>query len=111
MPAAGYRWAWGRGTRAPGFSAPTAGSAVALEDADVGEVPVLLGEVEPVADHELRGDVEPDVAEVLVGLLEPLPHEQCAHLEAVGTPSGQGAAQVRQREPRVDDVLHDQHVP
>ena len=59
-----------------------------------GQVAVLLGDVEAVADDELRRDPEADVAQVVVGLLEALPHEQGAHLEAGGAAGREVLAQV-----------------
>src|SRR5919108_3802749 len=52
---------------------------------DVREVPVLLVDVETVADDEAGRDPEPDVAQVEVDLLQPVLHEQRADLEGRGT--------------------------
>src|SRR5580704_18060674 len=59
----------------------------ALVDPDVGDVAVSLGHVQPVSHHEVRGDGEPDVAQVELGALAALFDEQGAHLEA-GRPPG-----------------------
>ena len=68
--------------------------AVALEDADVREVAVLLGEVEAVADDELRAGSGSRRSEVVVGLLEALADQQGAHLEAGGAAGRERLAQV-----------------
>src|ERR1700682_4820089 len=80
----------------------------ALVDPDVGNVAIALGDIEAVPHHEVRRDVEPDVAQVQLGALAAFFDEKRAHLEAGGTTGQEAAAQIRQREPAVDDVLHHQ---
>src|SRR5918996_736992 len=81
-----------------------------LERGHVRQVPVLLGEVEPVPDHEHRGNLEAFVADIDVDPLDlGLLHER-AHLEAGRTAGPKVLEQVRQRQPRVDDVLDQQDV-
>src|SRR5579872_5664094 len=81
-----------------------------LVDPDVGQVAVPLGHVQPVAHHEVRGNAEADVTEVELRPQAALFHEQGAHLEARGMTRQQAAAEIRQREPAVHDVLDDEHV-
>src|SRR4249919_2049182 len=54
------------------------------QDAYEGEVPVPLGEVEPVPDHEPVGDLEADVAAVDVDLAAGRLREESADLERSG---------------------------
>src|SRR5699024_1980582 len=75
-----------------------------------GEVPVLLPDVEAVADHEVRGDGESGVAKVEVRLLQSLTDEQCADLDAVGVTGQEVLAEIGEGQTAVDDVLDDDHV-
>src|ERR1039457_3282307 len=88
-------------------SAPPGVGAVEVDRA---EVPVPLVDVEPVADHELRGDLEADVAQIEGHALLPLLHQQGADLEAGRAARLEVPAQVVEGEAAVDDVLDDQHV-
>src|SRR5207248_5235774 len=82
----------------------------ALQHADIREITVALGIVEPVADDEAVGDAK---AEVIAGHLD-LPRlaldEQAADSHAGGPPSSQVAEDVLQGHPGVNDVFHDQDV-
>src|SRR5450759_797307 len=83
-----------------------------LESGDVGEVAVLLVEVEPVADHEDVRDGEALVLYVQVDLaFHVLFVEQGADLERGRATCVQVLEQVAQREPGVDDVFDDDDVP
>ena len=84
---------------------------IGVQDPDVGQVAVPLGEVEPVADHEAIRDLEADVADGHVDLAPLRLGQERADLERRGLARAEGAAQVGERQPRVDDVLDDQHVP
>src|SRR3990172_1624063 len=76
-----------------------------------GKVPVALGEVEAVADHEAVGNLEADVAAVDVALAPlRLGHER-AHVERGRLARLERAQEVREREARVDDILDDEDVP
>ena len=90
----------------PGYSALFATGVAS----DVRQVAVPLADVEAVPDHELGRDAEPDVLEVELDALEAVLHEERAHLERRGIAGGEVLAQVREREPAVDDVLDDDHV-
>ena len=80
-------------------------------DADVGQVAVALGDIEPVTHHEIGGDVETDVAEVELRHGWRPSFTSSAHTSRLaGSPRQQAAPQIRQREPAVDDVLDHQHV-
>src|SRR3954470_10310385 len=52
-----------------------------IKDRDIRELAVALGVVEPVADHEAIGDLEPHVADLDVRLAPLRLGEQRAHLE------------------------------
>src|SRR3712207_5061413 len=70
------------------------GEDLGLEDADVGEVAVGAGEVEPVSYHELVGHLEAEVVHVE---LHPSPGglgEERADLQGGGLARKQGAPQV-----------------
>src|SRR5215216_5400943 len=76
-----------------------------LEDADIGEVAVGAGEVEPIADDELVWHLE---AEVLDVELHPPPRglgEEREDLQRGRLAGLQGAQQVGEGEPRIYDVL------
>ena len=77
---------------------------------DAAQVPVALGHVEAVADHELGRDGEADVAQVEVDPLLALLDQQRADLHALGLAGREVAPQVVERQAAVDDVLDDQHV-
>src|SRR4051794_35253494 len=81
-----------------------------VEYADIGQVPVSLGEVEPVADHELVRDLEADIAHGDVDLAARRLGQQGADLEGGGLARLQVPNQVGERQARVDDVLHHEHV-
>ena len=81
-----------------------------LYDGDVGQVAVALGDVEPVADHEVGRDAEPDVAQVRVALLQALTQQQRTDLDARRVAGQQVLAQVLEGEAAVDDVLDEQDV-
>src|SRR5215211_1320325 len=83
---------------------------VLLQDTHVGEVPIPLREVEPVPDDEAIRDLETDVADGNVDLAALRLRQECADLERGGPARPEVAHQVREREPRVDDVLHDEDV-
>src|SRR5215218_1396445 len=95
---------------------PTLTGAAALvylppQGPDERQVPEPLGVVEPVADHEHARDVEGLVLHrhldpQLVGLAE-----QHADLERRRPPRPQGLQQILQGQPRVHDVLDQDHVP
>src|SRR5438067_726462 len=55
-----------------------------IEYADIGQVPVPLGEIEPVADHESVGDLEADVAHGHVDFPPFRLRQERADLEARG---------------------------
>src|SRR3954468_21324758 len=81
-----------------------------VEYADVGQVPVPLGEVEAVADDELVGDLEADVAHRHGDLAPRRLGQQGADLEGGGLARFQVADQVREGQARVDDVFDHEHV-
>jgi hypothetical protein len=81
-----------------------------VENCHVREVPVPLGEVEPVPDHEAIRYLEAGVANVDLDLAALGLRQQRADLERRGLARLQHAHEVREREPRVDDVLDDEDV-
>src|SRR3954452_10280806 len=87
-----------------------AGDQVGVQKADIGEVAVPLGEIEPVADDELVRDLEADVSHRDVDLAAAGLRQQGADLERRGLAGLQVAHQVRERQAGVDDVLDDEHV-
>src|SRR3990170_1688865 len=96
----------------PGCRSGSASVAVGLgaQRADVREVPVLLGEVQPVADDEVRRDLEAAVAHVDLDPLDAGLPEQGADLQTRRATAAQVLEEVVQREARVHDVLDEQHV-
>ncbi len=78
------------------------------EGAHEGQVAVALGEVEAVAHDEVGGDAKARVGHVEVVGLVVVGDRQRAHGQAGRLPGEQVAAQVRQGEVTVDDVLHQQ---
>ena len=78
----------------------------------VGQVPVALLEVEPVADEQLVGDGEADVAHGEV-VHEPAvrPVEEGHRGQRGRLPEPERLAEVVERQARVDHVLDDQDVP
>jgi hypothetical protein len=82
------------------------------EDVQVREVPVPLLDVEAVPDEELVGDREADVPDRQV-LDEPAVGavEQRHRRQGAGRAEPEVAHEVVQRQPGVDDVLDDHHVP
>src|SRR5262249_59517972 len=76
-----------------------------------GESGIPLLEVEAVTHVELVGDGEADVADGEV-VDEPAvgPVEEGHGRDRAGSPQVERAHEVVEREPRVDDVLHDEHV-
>jgi hypothetical protein len=82
------------------------------DDMQVGQVPVALVEVEPVADEELVGDREADVPDRQVLHDPPVrPVEERDGGERRGRAQRQRAAEVVERQAGVDDVLDEQDVP
>ena len=73
-------------------------------------VAISLREVEAVPDHEAVGDLEPDVADGNVDLAPLRLRQERAHLERRRLAGLETPHQVGQRQPRVDDVLDDEHV-
>src|SRR3954471_10508015 len=81
-----------------------------LQRSDERQVAVLLRVVQAVADDELVGDVEAEVADVEVHLLDAFLAQERGDLERGGLASGEVPQQVFERQARVDDVLDDQDV-
>src|SRR5215217_2440972 len=77
---------------------------------DIRQVPVALRVVEPVADGELVGDLEADVAGVGLDLAPLGLGQQRADLQRGRLAGLERSHQVLQRQPGVHDVLHDQDV-
>jgi len=78
--------------------------------ARIGQLPVPAIVVEPVAHHELVRDHEPHVVHVHVHLPAGDLVEEAAERQAPGMPGREVPAQVADGPPRVDHVLHDDHV-
>ena len=81
-----------------------------LEHADVGQVAVLLGVVETVADHEPVLDREADVVHLHVDLAAARFAQQAGGAQRAGTAGQQDFLQVMQGQAGVDDVFDDDHV-
>jgi hypothetical protein len=76
------------------------------------KVPVALGDVEAVADEKLVRDREADVADgQVLDQAAVRPVEEGHDGKGRGLAEPQRLAEVVEGEPRVDDVLDDQHVP
>jgi hypothetical protein len=83
-----------------------------LENPDEREIPVQFGVVHPVPhDERILGEREPHVVDLSLDLAARRLVDERAHAEGGGIPRLQIPAQVLDRVPGVDDVLHDQHVP
>src|SRR5262245_23183527 len=87
------------------------GDEVFAQYADVGQVPVPLRESQPVADDELVRDLEADPANRDVDLPPRRLRHERADLERRRLARLEVADEIREREPRVDDVLHHEDVP
>src|SRR5215204_2317256 len=81
-----------------------------VQYAHVGEIPVLLIEIQSVADDETVRNLEPHVADGHVDLASLRLREERADLERGGLTGLQVANQIGEGQPRVDDVLDDEHV-
>src|ERR1700722_12702734 len=112
-PRSGYRKAFRRGAGFPSCP-PLALHALRqqlhVKPPHVGEIAVALGEVEPVADHEAIGDLEADVAHLDLDPAALGLGQERTDTEARGLPRLEVAHEVGERQPRVDDVLDDEHV-
>src|SRR5438093_11274026 len=100
-PGAGRRSrsvAWSSDARGRGWGSRSGAVGGRLEGADVRQVPVLLREIEPVPDHELVRDIEPDVADVQLDLLDALFPQERRDLERGGFAPGEVLQQVLERE-------------
>src|SRR4051794_5265077 len=86
------------------------GHQLGVKYADVRQVPVPLGEVEAVADHEAVRDLEADVADGHVDLAPVRLGEEGADLEARRLAGLEVSHQIGERETGVDDVLDHQDV-
>src|SRR5205823_4721375 len=80
------------------------------DDGDVREVSVLTGIVQPVSHDELVLDAEPDVIDLDVNLPPRRFAEQARRAHVARGTRLEDVLQVREREPRVDDVFDDQDV-
>src|SRR5438874_10219244 len=80
---------------------------VAFELGDVREVSVKPAEVEPVTDDKDVGDREAHVVELDLHLSALDLVDEDARAEAFGMAGLEVALEVRERQPRVDDVLDD----
>src|SRR5436190_7740111 len=81
-----------------------------IQYAHVGQVPVSLGEIEPVPDHEPVGDLEADVADGHVDFAPIRLGQESADLQAGRLAGLEVPHQVRECQPRIDDVLDDKDV-
>src|ERR671917_775556 len=81
-----------------------------LHGVDVGKVAVGTGEVDAVPHDELVGHLEAHVLEVEIYLSARGLGEERADLQGGWLAREQGTPQVRERQPRVYDVLDDQDV-
>src|SRR4051795_5534380 len=94
--------------RWPGWSRPV--GLWLRQRGDVRQVSVALGHVEAVADRELVRDLEAHVARRQLDLAALGLGQQRADLQRGRLARAEVAQQVLQGQPRVDDVLDDQHV-
>ena len=81
-----------------------------VDDRDVGEIPVLLAEVEPIADHELVLDREADVIDLHLDLPSRRFAEQTGGAQRSRRARPQDVLQVGERQTGIDDVLDDDDV-
>src|SRR6476620_6659953 len=96
--------------RAPILSSGPFWHQVVAEHTDVGQVPVALREVQPVADHEAVRNLEADPAHGHIDLAAGRLGQERADLQRGRLARLQVANQVRERQARVDDVLDDEDV-
>src|SRR3989442_2762745 len=78
-----------------------------LDDGDVRQVAILLGEVEAVADDEPIGNLEADVLDLHVDLPPRRLTQQAGRPQRLWTARAEDILQIRERETGVDDVLDD----
>jgi hypothetical protein len=76
----------------------------------VRQVPVLLGEIEPIADDEPVLDLEPDVVDRHVDQPARRLAQQARRAQVTRRPGAEDVLHVVEREARVDDVLDDYDV-
>src|ERR1035437_10204459 len=88
----------------------SAAGRIAGVSVDGPEVAESFADVEAVADHEIRGDMEPDVAQVEGGALLSILDQKGTYLEAGRAPGQEVPLQIVEGQATVDDVLHHQHV-
>ena len=89
--------------------APVA-SSFFIQHRDVRQIAILLGVVEPVANHEPILDREADVLDRDVDLPSRRLAEQTRRPQRLRRPGPQDILQVDQRQPGIDDVLDDDDV-
>src|SRR5699024_9747658 len=82
-----------------------------LEDADVGEVAVVVGVVQAVAHHKVVRALEAHIVRREVGVVAHLLVEEGDGLHALGTAGGEEVFEVLEGEAGVDDVVDDDDVP
>src|SRR5262245_53070587 len=80
------------------------------DDADVREVSVLAGIIQPVSNDELVFDAEPDVLDPDVDLAPRRFAEEARRTHVAWRAGFQNVLQIRERQTGVDDVFHDQDV-
>src|SRR5207244_11521846 len=81
-----------------------------VQYAHVGQVPVSLGEIQSVAHHETIGDLEADVADGHVDFAPIRLGQEGADLQSRRLAGLEVPHQVREGQPRIDDVLDDEDV-
>src|SRR5579862_4409061 len=86
------------------------GTSAPLDHADERQIPVALGEVEPVADDEAVLDREPEVVDLHRHARPGGLVEERADPDAPRLPRAKQVHQVRDGQARVDDVLDQQDV-
>src|SRR5471030_396737 len=88
----------------------TFGEQILVQHPDVGQIPVPLGEIEAVADHELVRNLEADIADVHLDLAASRLRQKRADLEARRPARLEVPDEIRERQTRIDDVLDNHDV-
>ena len=75
------------------------------------QVAVLLSEIKPVTNHEFGVDIPAHVFDLYVGLHRLRLAQQGADFNGCGAAGHQVLLQPRQRQPGINNVFNNQHVP
>ena len=82
-----------------------------LENPDIGEIPVVIGVIQPVTDDKVVRALEADVIRGQGGVVADLFIQEGDGFDAAGAAGGEELLQVLERQARVDDIVHQDDVP